>query len=54
MNVNPETTVHNNMYNVNLQWSDTLHELVLCKQVKQVRFSYAIIKFTHFVDFMPF
>ena len=36
MNLNPEATVHDDMYKVKYQHPDDLHEPVLCKPIRQM------------------
>ena len=51
MNLNPETMVHNDMYNVKYRQTDTLYEPVL---LKQIRVSCAVFKVTSSVDWAVF
>ena len=54
MNLNPETTVHDNMYNVKYPNFDNLHEPVLFKPIRQVMVSPAMCTVTSFINFGPY
>ena len=49
MNLNSKTTAHDNMNNVKYQESDTLHEPVLFKTVRQIRISHGMFKIPSFL-----
>ena len=44
MNLNPETTVHDDMYNVKYRKPDTLYEPILFQPLKKIRVSSAMFK----------
>ena len=50
MNLNPETKVHDDMYNGKYREPDTLYETVLFETLKQFRVSCAKFKVTSFID----
>ena len=54
MNLNPETTVHDDMYTLKYRQPDNLYETVLFEPLKQIRVSHAMFKVTSFVDFRTY
>ena len=53
MNLNPEDTVHNDMYNVKYRQPDTLYGPILFKQLKQIKVSCTMFEVTSFIDCGP-
>ena len=53
MNLNPESTVHEDIKNVKYRQKDTLYEPVF-KPLKQIRVSCTLFKVTGFIDFGPY
>ena len=53
MYLNTTTPMHDDMYNVNYQWSDNLDKLVLFEPIRQIRVSHAILQVTSFVYLGP-
>ena len=51
MNFNPETKVHDDMYDIKYRQTDTLYETVLFKSLKHIRVSCAMFKVTSFIYF---
>ena len=50
-NLNPETMLHDDMYNVKNRQTDILYELVL---FEQIRVSFTFFRVTSFIDFVPY
>ena len=51
INLNPETMVHGDTYNVKYTQPDTLDEPVLFEHLKHIRVNHAVFKVTSFVNF---
>ena len=49
--LNPETTVHNYMYNVEYRQPGTLYKPVSLEPLMQIRVSHALFEVTNVVDF---
>ena len=54
MNLNPETTVHDDMYNVKYRQHDTVYQPMFFEPLKQTKVSHSMFKVTSFVDFGPY
>ena len=51
MNINPETMVHDGMYNVKCKQQDNLYKPVMFESLMQIRDSHAMFEVLSFVDF---
>ena len=54
MNLNPETTMHGDMYTAKYRQPDAFYEPVLFQTYKKIKASHAMFKVTGFVDFGPY
>ena len=51
MNLNPKTTVHDDMYNVKYRQTETLYKPLLFEPLKQLRVSHVMFKVTNVIYF---